>query len=83
MTHPLQENLAVVTDSAAATVCCTRCKHGLCQSGEDWRKAAKAKRSAPTVAGPLMQEFVGKLWLEQLLCPSCGALFESKMVEVS
>ena len=53
------------------------------QSGEDWRKAAKAKRSAPTAAGPLMQEFVGKLWLEQLLCPSCGALFESKMVEVS
>ena len=81
MKHPLQENLEVVIGTASADVRCTQCLHVFCREGEDWRKTASAKKFPATKVSPLMREFAERLLLEQLFCPSCGALLESRMIE--
>jgi hypothetical protein len=81
MKHPLQENLEVSTGFAGSDVCCTQCSHVYCREGEDWRKAAMIRTFPATKVGPLMHDFVEKLRLEQLFCPSCGVLLESRMIE--
>ena len=81
MNHPLRENLEVFTDNGGTWIRCTRCFHIICPSEKDWRDACKVSRSDPTKAGPLMTELVGQFFLQQLYCPSCGALMDTDLVE--
>jgi acetone carboxylase gamma subunit len=81
MTFPVQENLEVDTTGATFKVRCTQCLHVYCDFGDDWRNTALVTYSAATKATPLMKDFADRLLMEQLFCPSCGALLETKMVE--
>ncbi len=81
MNHPLRENLEVHTGAGGTWIRCTRCLHVLCQVSEDWRKACKVKLLSPTKGGPLMSDLLGQFLLEQLYCPSCGALLNTDLVE--
>jgi hypothetical protein len=82
MTHPLRENLEINIDASGAFVRCSRCQRPLCPSTEDWKTACVRKLDSPTKAGPLMGDLVGHFVLEQLYCPSCGALFHTDFVDV-
>jgi hypothetical protein len=82
ISHPLWENLELYTGGQGSGVIrCTRCNHILCPAGSDWRQAAERRLLPPTKAGPLMRDLVGRYALEQLLCPSCGALLNTDLVE--
>ncbi len=81
MNYPFREYLQVCAGPTGKWVQCTRCLHMLCHLGEDWEKACKTKTYPPTKAGPLMNALVGHYLLRKLHCPSCGALFDSEMVE--
>jgi Zn finger protein HypA/HybF involved in hydrogenase expression len=81
MIHPLRENLEIHTDGSEAQIRCAKCSFVLARSDGDWRKASKRKLLPPTKAGPLMDELVGQYLLEQLYCPTCGALFDTRVVE--
>lgn len=83
MIRPLRENLEVYTDGGDAQIRCAKCAFVLTGPGGDWRKSSKRKLLAPTAAGPLMEELVGKYLLEQLYCPSCSALFDTGVVEAT
>jgi len=80
--HPLRENLEVYSDDTGTWIRCTKCLHVLCPSKEDWRKACKVSHSEPTKASPLMTDLVGQFLLEQIFCPSCGALMDTDIVEI-
>ena len=81
MTHPLRENLEVYADGSRLWTRCTNCHHILGSAEEDWKQACKRTLSPPTKAGPLMKDLVGHFVLEQMYCPSCGALMNSELVE--
>ena len=81
MKHPLRENLEVFTGIAGSDVRCTLCSHVFCREGADWREAAAIRTFPATKVSPLMREFAERLLLDQLFCPSCGVLLESRMVE--
>ena len=81
MNHPLRENLEVYADGNGLWMRCTSCFHILCSAEEDWRQACKRKLLSPTKAGPLMKDLVGQFLLEQIYCPSCGALMNTELVE--
>jgi len=81
MKHPLRENLEVYTDTGGTWIRCTRCSHILCQAHEDWKEVCRRRLLPPTKAGPLMTDLLGLFLLEQLYCPSCGALLHTDMVE--
>jgi hypothetical protein len=81
MKHPLRENLEVFNGAAGFEVRCTQCSHVFCRDGEDWRSAASVRSFPATKVSPLMQDFVEKLRLEQLFCPSRGVLLDSRMIE--
>jgi hypothetical protein len=81
MNHPLRENLEVYTDETGVWTRCTQCLHKLCLAENDWKKACRKKLYSPTEIGPLMKDLVGSFLLEQMLCPSCGALMNSELVE--
>jgi acetone carboxylase gamma subunit len=81
MKHPLRENLEVFTEVAGSVVRCTQCSHVFCREGQDWRDAATVRSFPATKVSPLMHDFVERLRLEQLFCPSCGVLLESRMIE--
>ena len=81
MNHPLRENLEVFSDPSGEWIRCTRCSHIFCHTGEDWKKASRVRLLPPTAAGPLMKELVGHFLLEQLYCPTCGALLNTDVVE--
>lgn len=81
MNHPLRENLEVFVDPSGEWIRCTKCSHVFCQAEGDWKKAAKVRLLPPTHAGPLMKDLVGQFLLEQLYCPSCGALLNTDIVE--
>lgn len=81
MIHPLRENLEVHTDSGEAEIRCVKCSFVLAPLDGDWREATRKKLFPPTKAGPLMTELIGQYLLEQLFCPSCGALLETNVVE--
>jgi N-methylhydantoinase B len=80
MTHPLQEHLAVYTDSLGAWIRCTQCGHVLCEASRDWARTCRVRRLPPTEAGPHMADLVGQFLLEQLYCPSCGVLLKTDVV---
>lgn len=82
MKYPLRENLEVVVDGQASRwVRCTQCGANLAQSPTAWREAARTRVSPATAAGPLMAILEREYHLEQRLCPSCGALFDTELVE--
>ena len=83
MKHPLRENLELYSEGQETQVRCTRCSFVLAHGDRNWRKASKRKLWPPTKAGPLMKELEGQYLLEQLYCPSCGALFDTSVVEAS
>lgn len=82
MSQPLRENLEVHTDGSGTWIRCTKCLHVLCCASEDWRKACGVTLLPPTKAGPLLKYLLGQFLLEQLCCPSCGALLNTDLVEV-
>ena len=81
MNFPLQENLEVDTNAGGSKIRCTKCFYVYCEVGKDWRKVAVIRHFPPTKASPLMRDFVDRLLLEQLFCPSCGVLLETRTVE--
>lgn len=81
MNHPLREKLEVYSDDSGVWTRCTNCLHILCRAEEDWKQPCKRRLWPPTKAGPLMKDLVGHFLLEQIYCPSCGALLNSDLVE--
>lgn len=79
--QPYRENIDVCSDSDVRWLCCSRCTRILCRLDQDWRAASKRKLFPPNQAGPLMNHLNGRYVFEKLYCPSCGALFNSEMVE--
>jgi hypothetical protein len=81
LTHLLQDNLEVFVSTAGTHVRCATCRHVLGEFGQDWRIGCEKKYLPPTKAGPLMQELAEEYLLEQICCPSCGALYSTELVE--
>jgi hypothetical protein len=81
MNHALRENLEIITDARGASIRCMKCLHVLCRADQDWRAASKRRLFPPTKAGPCMTDLLGHFLLEQLYCPSCGALLNTDLVE--
>jgi N-methylhydantoinase B len=78
---PIRENLELRRSRERAWLACIRCGYELSAAHDDWRDAAALSRLPATAAGPLMAVLSDHFALEQLCCPSCGALFESRIVE--
>lgn len=82
MSQPLRENLElIIDDKGAQWVCCTQCGTRLTQSPQTWREAAKTLIMPATSAGPLMAVLADQYDLQQTLCPSCGALLDTDLVD--
>jgi hypothetical protein len=81
MKYRLGENLEMVIDEAGLrSVQCAQCGTGLGASPMNWQEKAKTWTLPVAWAGPLMSG--ADSHLEQLLCPSCGTLFETRIKEV-
>jgi hypothetical protein len=84
MKYSLRENLEVIVHGHLSQwVQCTRCGTKLTHSPTEWRQAARIRMLPATAAGPLMAILDNRYRLEQILCPSCGALFDTELVEES
>lgn len=81
MNHTVRENLEIITDAHGTWIRCMKCLHVLCRAGEEWKEASKRRLFPPTKAGPVMKDLLGHFLLEQLCCPSCGALLNTDLVE--
>jgi hypothetical protein len=82
MKYRLGENIEMVIDqSGGRLVQCTQCRAGLGDSPTNWQEKAKNWDLPESWAGPLMSDLGGRHHLEQLFCPSCGALFETRIKE--
>jgi nicotinamidase-related amidase len=81
MTYLLRENLELFTGSQVAVIRCAKCQHVFCAAGNDWKPASRVRLLPPTAASPLMSEASGKYVLQQNLCPSCGVLLDTDLVE--
>ena len=82
--YSLRENLEVIVNGhgqPSQWVQCSRCGIKLTHSPAEWRKAARIRMLPATAAGPLMAILDDRYRLEQVLCPSCGALFDTQLVE--
>jgi len=79
--HPLRECLEVAGDPPTAVIRCTRCGHELCGAELDWTEFCQRVLLSPTAAGPLMAALVPQFQIQQLCCPSCGALLDTDIVE--
>jgi uncharacterized C2H2 Zn-finger protein len=83
MKHPLRENLEIYSEGEDSQIRCSRCSFILSRANEDWRQASKRKLWPPSKAGPLMSDLADQYLLEQLYCPLCGALFDTRVVEAA
>jgi nicotinamidase-related amidase len=81
MTYLLRENLELFTGSHGAVIRCAKCQHVFCAAGNDWKPASRIRLLPPTAAGPLMSEASGKYVLQQNICPSCGVLLDTDLIE--
>ena len=81
MTYLLRENLELFTGSQTSVIRCAKCQHVFCAAGTDWKQASRVRLLPPTAAGPLMSEASGKYLLQQNLCPSCGVLLDTDLIE--
>lgn len=79
--RPLREYLEVVSHNSKARVQCVKCSYMLSQHEDSWREGCGVRQLPPTEAGPLMNDLVGHFLLEQLFCPSCGVLLDTRLVE--
>ena len=83
MTHPLRENLAVVSENGTDSIRCSKCQHRYCRADQDWRLFAAVRLSPPSQAGRLFRDLEGSYFLRHLFCPSCAALVETDFVEAA
>ena len=81
MSHPLRENLQVVSESGGDSIFCGACRHRYCRADQDWRAFATVRLSAPSQAGSLFADLEGSYLLRQLFCPACAALVETDFIE--
>ena len=81
MSHPLRENLQVVSENGAASIRCSKCQHRYCRADQEWREFATVRLSAPSKAGGLFADLESSYVLRQLFCPSCAALVETDFIE--
>jgi len=81
MSHPLRENLEVVSESGVDSICCSKCQHCYCRADEDWRLFSTVRLLAPTHAGRLFADLESSYFLRQLFCPSCATLVETDFIE--
>jgi hypothetical protein len=81
MNHPLRANLIIASVDGAQWVCCAKCGHKYCQSGDNWREHSKTRLLTPTKAGALMSVLNGQYLLSQLYCPSCAVLLDTDFIE--
>jgi acetone carboxylase gamma subunit len=82
MKYPIGENLEVVDEGQGRRwVQCAQCEAHLAPSPTAWREAARIRVLPAKAASPLMAILDAQYHLEQLLCPSCGALFDTELVE--
>jgi hypothetical protein len=81
LNYSLRENLEVCADDTGYSIRCTRCSYVLSSTLEGWRKGCKVQLLSPMEAGPLMEIATSQFLLEQLLCPSCGVLINTRLVE--
>jgi nicotinamidase-related amidase len=81
MTYLLRENLELFSGSQDAVIRCAKCQHVFCAAGNDWKPASRIRLLPPTAAGPLMSEASGKYVLQQNICPSCGVLLDTDLIE--
>ncbi len=83
MSHPVGENLELVVDkNGRQRLRCMQCDANLGTSSTSWRTSARRRVVPATSAGPLMEILKDQYCLAQLVCPSCGALFDTQLVEV-
>lgn len=81
MSYRLRENLELFTEADRAVIRCAQCAHIFCDAGQDWKTTAAVRFLPPTAAGPLMRDAHGKYALRQSVCPGCGVLLDSDLVE--
>jgi hypothetical protein len=82
MKYPIGENLEVVEgEHGSRRVQCSQCEANLAPSPTTWRDAARIRLLPATAASPLMAILESQYHLKQLLCPSCGALLDTELVE--
>lgn len=81
LSRPPRGVVEVWTEGDKELVRCVSCKEALCRVGEDWKEPCRVKLLPPAMCGPLMAEMAGHFLLQQLYCPSCGALLATDIVE--
>lgn len=81
MSHPLRENLQVVSENGAVSIRCSKCQHHYCSADQDWRLFSTVRLSAPSKAGLLFADLEGGYLLRQLFCPSCAVLVDTDFIE--
>lgn len=82
MKYPIGENLELVEGGQGTQwVQCAKCEANLGPSPTAWRETARIRVLPAKAASPLMAILETHYHLEQLLCPSCGALFDTALVE--
>jgi hypothetical protein len=83
MKYLIGESLEVVDGpQGKRSVQCTRCGGDLGASPAVWHQAAKVRILPAQAASPLMAILESQYRLKQLLCPSCGALLHTELVEI-
>jgi nicotinamidase-related amidase len=83
MNRPLRENLEIAERDGASWVQCAHCGHPLSVAAEDWRPHCVVKRLPPASMGPHRDLLAGRLELEELYCPGCGATLDASVIELA
>ena len=81
MSHPLRENLEVVSESGADSIRCSKCQHLYCRADEDWRVFSTVRLSAPTHAGRLFADLERQLFLPPAFLPVVRRAVETDFIE--
>lgn len=82
MKYPIGDSLEVIDEGGGnRRVQCSKCETFLALSPTAWREGARSRFLPARVASPLMSILDSQYRLKQLLCPSCGALLDTELVE--
>lgn len=81
MSYQLRENIELFTAPEGEWIRCSKCRHNFCRPGDDWKRASAVRLLPPTAAGPLLADARGKYVLQQTICPSCGVLLDTDLIE--
>jgi hypothetical protein len=79
--YPPTEILELGRGQNGDAIKCRACGSVLCQSGDDWKRACRARRLPPSPAGEPMKELAGHYLFLQLSCPSCDKVLDTTIVE--